>query len=326
KNLFRNTTHADTNDLIGVSITPVETAEEQPYETHNNKVLHNEMVNMGIGVGITDDVAVWCNPEIEECLHDESNCCSAINCCGSYTPTGFVDNTLIAHNDIYVEAGYIESLNDGSRGCIENAFDIKIGASDSQHPVVIRDNNVWGYRKVGNCGGSGEAFNIQKFAKNIAIERNLVFDQERGLRLEGYGCCVADEYITDRPTRHVRVEDNLFYNIDNYSDSEHSGNVFIAATDGHAENNYVSHGHRLVSIIGAARYNVLNNQIMNMSNFPGPAYCMDSPANLCRSNNCSYTEDCMIDYRFTIKQITNPQPFVLVNALKKQIPPVVIEQ
>ncbi|MES9970627.1 MAG: hypothetical protein ABW092_11385, partial [Candidatus Thiodiazotropha sp.] len=29
KNLFRNTTHADTNDLIGVSITPVETAEEQ---------------------------------------------------------------------------------------------------------------------------------------------------------------------------------------------------------------------------------------------------------------------------------------------------------
>ncbi len=134
----------------------------------NNKILNNEFVN--------------CNDGIQ--LVRQSRTSSPLDYSG----------TLIDHNDISINSAIYTDctgqLNpQGTCAYAENAIDIKSGAEDSNNPVIISNNKMWGFRKSDSTGEEnyiddpGTAMALHYGSKNVNIINNLIFDSARGVQI-----------------------------------------------------------------------------------------------------------------------------------------------
>jgi len=134
-------------------------------------------------------------------------------------------NGLVQNNDIYFESTSYLYLDDGNRvqqGIAngksqmiqgEDGIDIKIGGI-SNSPLVIRDNNIFGWRRSFGTGGDGTAIGCHLNASYVTIESNHISDCQNGINLINQNAALSDNFnITNN------VIENLYLGIDqcNYS-------------------------------------------------------------------------------------------------------------
>lgn len=120
---------------------------------HNNLVLDSEFRNCADAIQITDAAGI---------------------------PLASADGTIAAGNDIYTTAEYYSIDDDGVRAGTENAFDLKHGSLDSDNPVIIENNRIWGLRytdpDLAGSGSNGAAFTNQRFSENVIFRNNIIDD------------------------------------------------------------------------------------------------------------------------------------------------------
>jgi hypothetical protein len=195
-----------TSDRVGVHIKV-----QNGHPATGNRIVNNEILNYGDAI------------HMNKSTHDAQI---------------LADGTIIADNDLYVTPDYLDLLDDGNTGCIENAIDLKIASSDPGIPVRIHNNRIWGYRKLSGCGGSGEAMVIQQIAKHIQVCQNVIFDVPMAIRTEIF----PDNMPGDRD---AKIERNLFYGIQAFDPFESSGSILRLATPATLHHNTFSHSHKL---------------------------------------------------------------------------------
>lgn len=131
-----------------------------------------------------------------------------------------VSNVKIEGNDIYLTPTYQE--------CGENGIDIKAGSDTAT--VSVTRNRLWGFRqgdtKCAGSGSLGDAILVHVAARNVEIQRNIVFDAPRAYR---------DKLRDDGLSRHVEIDWNLFYGLttdvfDFWTDARMISNTISAST------------------------------------------------------------------------------------------------
>lgn len=141
-------------------------------------------------------------------------------------PSGLIGNFpngLVQNNDIYFKPTsyiYLDDENKVQQGTAdgelqmiqgEDGFDIKIGGT-AISPLVIRDNNIFGWRRAFGTGGDGFAINCHINASNVTIEANHIYDCQNGI---GLGNQNADNNsLSDNFNVTNNVIENLYLGID----------------------------------------------------------------------------------------------------------------
>ncbi len=130
----------------------------------------------------------------------------------------------IENNDIYID-DRIRFFEDGQQFAhAENAIDLKVGSSDKANPVVVKNNKLHGHRwtKGSGSGSGGDEVIIHRWAKNIHIIDNEIYDGVGGVRVMKFYVDGQAIYPNDRG---VIISGNNFHNI--YKRSERvSGAVY----------------------------------------------------------------------------------------------------
>lgn len=282
-------------DMIGILIVPRE-CQSNLFETHRNRIVGNEVINMSIGIGIK---------------HSYPNCIiPCIKCLPGLVPERGVNGSIISFNDIYVTNEYIEHVYaENGNWCIENAMDIKMGSTDENDPIIIRNNNIWGYRNVGfGCSGSGEAINIQLFSSDFVIQDNIAMDQSIGIRVESWKhrFCGA----VRNTNRDLLIENNIFSRILDDPEIVTDGAAFVSATNEMFQGNYVSNATEAIRENGGSAVTHSNNIYVDVNNTP------DSTSYECRDgmHRPSLSHYC-IDYVFERKRLTEKEEVNLHNVI-----------
>jgi hypothetical protein len=142
------------------------------------RVLDNEIYNVGDGIQVTD------GPE----------------------PIRPVE-VLIEGNDLYLEAS--RYIGDTNTTWDENAIDLKAG-SDAPESTVIRGNRMWGMRRNAVPTARGEILVLQRYARKVLVEDNIMGEAPRGMADGGWP--------DDSPmSRNVTFRRNQFYEIRDYA-------------------------------------------------------------------------------------------------------------
>jgi hypothetical protein len=236
-----------------------------------------------------------------------------------------IPGTVIAENDLYVTPAYVESMNSGATGCIENAIDVKTGSMDPQNPVRIENNRLWGYRRVGSCSGAGEGIAIQCVTRHVVIRHNLIFDLPHGVRTEGWHTVANGPCTIPNPpaSRFVTVLGNLFYGIvpfpTQFDDPEINGVITRLATENERfENNLFSQSATFLAtagVQGSATY--LGNQFVAVANLGAGSTTAPFPPAEFNAQNQVFPPPVpasAVDYTFWIKRWTDPTPHTLPDA------------
>jgi hypothetical protein len=149
------------------------------------KILDNEIYNVGDGIQLTDGP----------------------------TPRRPVE-VLIEGNDLYLEPS--RYLGDTNTTWDENAIDIKAG-SDRSESTIIRNNRMWGFRRNAGPTALGEILVLQRYCRNVVVERNIMGDAPRGMKDENWPTGLG--LAVDTP-RNVVFRNNQFYEIRDYAESD----------------------------------------------------------------------------------------------------------
>ncbi len=125
------------------------------------------------------------------------------------------EGTVIDYNHIYVDSAvYTDGSGNHDENGVnwawtENALDIKSGSSDSNKPVIISNNYLWGFKRTdtdgGGSGSRGAAITVHYGTKNVNIENNVIFNSNRAL-----SCSDPDKHTYS--IEDSKVSNNIFYN------------------------------------------------------------------------------------------------------------------
>ena len=165
----------------------------------NNVITHNEVVNFIDAVQLV--------------RHGKAEYNQAIH--GSQNPQLNAEGTIIEHNNFYITPlvytdGNGTFTSEGNRSVTENALDFKFGSLNSSNPIIVKENIMFGYRPVDNTYGSlsdnGNAMVFHFGAKNIIIEKNYIFDSNKGFAIGGPKGHEEGAY-------NLTFRDNIFHNL-----------------------------------------------------------------------------------------------------------------
>ncbi|MCB1756397.1 MAG: hypothetical protein KDJ38_12800 [Gammaproteobacteria bacterium] len=139
-------------------------SQPESIEIVNTRIINNEIYNCN------DGIQTIINPDIRYSVD--------------------FSGLIIDANDIYLTpAMYTDCAGGrnptGNCACAENAIDLKAGTDNTNSPVRITNNRLWGMRKTDvQCGGSGSwgAALVGSFnTRNALIADNVIFDSARGI-------------------------------------------------------------------------------------------------------------------------------------------------
>jgi hypothetical protein len=201
------------NDSVGVYVGNV-TA-----DVLRIQILDNEIYNVGDGIQLND--------------HDEA-------------PLADVE-VRIDGNDLYLEPS--RYLGDTQTTWDENAIDVKAGA-DAPESTWITNNRMWGYRMgarrrptpahpKGRRTSQGELLVLQRYARNVRIERNIMGEAPRGMKDERWKPAETPNQppvVDPDEPRNIVLFQNQFYAIRDYEPGDNgaitrpitSGIAFVA--------------------------------------------------------------------------------------------------
>lgn len=137
--------------------------------------------------------------------------------------TGSFLNGLVQNNEIYFKSEaylYLDDENKVQKGIAddelqmiqgEDGIDIKIGGI-ANSPLVIRENNIFGWRRAFGAGGDGFAINCHIKASYVTIESNFIYDCQNGIGLGNQNA--GDPNLNDSFYVTNNVIENLYLGID----------------------------------------------------------------------------------------------------------------
>lgn len=179
----------------------------------NNKIIHNEIINYVDGIQfVKTDTA--------------------------YQKYINYEGTVIDHNHIYIDSTLYTDCKghfntNGKCAYAENAIDLKGGSENSENPLIISYNSMWGYRESdgvdwtkyeneSNLNDFGVVIPVHFNVKNVVFKKNVFFDAVFGLVFDGerYGYSAQN----------IQIEKNIFYNI--YSSAIYGLDVSEMTIDG----------------------------------------------------------------------------------------------
>jgi len=178
--------------------------------------------NIGISVscaeGSCEDISILNNK-----IYNTSDGIHFVHYLNSDPNSDNFPNGLVQNNDIYFEEARYLYLDDGNRiqqgiadGELqmiqgEDGIDIKIGGIETS-PLVIRDNNIFGWRGSFGTGGHGFAIGSHINASYVTIESNHIYDCQNGIGLGNQNA--GDNSLNDGFKVINNVIENLYLGID----------------------------------------------------------------------------------------------------------------
>lgn len=165
----------------------------------NNIITHNEVINFIDAVQLVRKD----NAEYNASIH------------GTINPRLNGEGTIIEDNNFYVTPlvytdGHGNFIHDGNKSVTENALDFKFGSLNRNNPVIVKNNVMFGYRPVDNTYGSlsdnGNAMVFHFGARDIIVEKNYIFDSNKGFAIGGPR---GDE----QGAYNLTFRDNIFYKL-----------------------------------------------------------------------------------------------------------------
>ena len=134
------------------------------------------------------------------------------------TPNDNYEGTIVDYNQFYIDETIYTDCHgnhdpQGDCAYAENAIDLKVGSENSENPVIVTNNIMWGFRKSdqtnSDLGDPGAIMPIHYNVNHTVIQNNVSFDATVGFS-------IADPY-NENAMRNVSIDDNIFYNIDKYA-------------------------------------------------------------------------------------------------------------
>lgn len=129
-----------------------------------------------------------------------------------FAGTKIVDNLLYVTPDIYTDCN-AKFTKDGDCSVSENAIDIKAGSKDSDNPIEIKNNIMFGFKQSDSnfyspdnkIDDAGSAIVSHYYVRNVNIEDNLIFNTNFGIDSDG----PLEKKIAFRD---ITINNNTFYN------------------------------------------------------------------------------------------------------------------
>jgi hypothetical protein len=163
----------------------------EPYYLYNTRILENEIFNSNDGIMLIRHPAL-----------------------NNHHPVDFA-GTIIDANHIYINSdvytdGHGHQDATGQYAWTENAIDLKGGSDDSDRPVIVSNNYMWGYRETdpngGGSGSHGAALGGHYHVKNLEVYDNVIFSSNRSI-------VFADPSGLPYSVEQMRIYNNILYDI-----------------------------------------------------------------------------------------------------------------
>ncbi len=189
---------------------------------------HAGRVNDALGVGLHHgDISNAIIDSTKIINNDIRNYGDGIQLVRSFGSPNTIDfkGTVIDSNRIWVDGDIYTDGNgnytpSGEYCVAENAIDVKAGSFDTNKPVLITNNIVWGYRHTDGSVMNyvaGKPFNISMAdSRNLKYENNIVFDSEWGMFLANLSGTASS------------IKNNILYDIGNVTPTDKD--VWVFAT------------------------------------------------------------------------------------------------
>ena len=119
------------------------------------------------------------------------------------------EGLVLYANDISVDSSLYTNCNgsknpNGECSYSENAIDIKMGSNNVNNKIIIKKNNLWGFRKAdttnSNLADAGAAIVVHYGVKNLQISENTIFNSTIGIisvDKENASYAMLDSQISD---------------------------------------------------------------------------------------------------------------------------------
>ena len=146
--------------------------------------------------------------------------------------TGECPRTIFSYNNVYITKEFYESEDSNTKAFAENAIDLKVGthSTEENDRIIISYNKIWGYRLSNttySSGSAGEAISIHVDASNIFIKNNIIYDVPLGISIRHN----SNKYPNSK-VENICVENNLFYQVKNFSNYKDGGIGVLTNTNG----------------------------------------------------------------------------------------------
>lgn len=166
--------------------------------SHNNTIQNSRVQNMS-EFGRKDDMTcILLHPrdnqtEIKntQIIHNElHNCNDGFQALWRSGMSVNYEGLVLYANDISVDSSLYTNCNgsknpNGECSYSENAIDIKMGSKNSNNKILIKRNNLWGFRKADTTNSkladAGAAIVVHYGVKNLQISENTIFDSTIGI-------------------------------------------------------------------------------------------------------------------------------------------------
>jgi hypothetical protein len=278
----------------------------------NTKIINNEIVNANDGIHVG--------------RHRYSGD-------GGLRQAGNIAGTIIDSNHIYITSDiYTDGKGrpdpKGRHAYAEDGIDMKIGSDDSNNPVIVSNNHLWGFRKSDTTGSHissyGTAIGTHHGVYNIKILNNVIFDA-------GDGISGASGKGQDEPYAMLNgeIKHNLLYQVGPFTKGlranplrfsltkniDASKNVIIDSRDDYvmvasSRGDVCVHDNIIINQANGQTAEVRNNSA-KLTN--GINQCLQTNTFYASTAAAGYTED----YTFVTDKFTNtPRVIRLKNVMK----------
>ncbi len=166
---------------------------------HNNTLQNSRIANQILSSRKSDRIATGIvSAGVDNCqihntkfiLNEISNTLDAIQLTEVNVEAANYEGTIIDGNrmwittDLYMTAkgsdGGVSDVN-GLYSYSENALDFKGGSSNSDNPITVTNNIMWGWRKNASDGDPGSSTTVHHTINNFIYEHNIMFDSYTAL-------------------------------------------------------------------------------------------------------------------------------------------------
>ncbi|MEZ4221048.1 MAG: hypothetical protein R3B13_08965 [Polyangiaceae bacterium] len=117
--------------------------------------------------------------------------------------------TIVDDNDMYLTSAVYSDCSgnldsNGDCACAENAVDIKAAGTSATNLVQVSNNRIWGFKRTDPaCGGTGswgEAMVVHVIAKYVLAQKNVIWDNAKGLVFSNSHHSLIDNVVVDTET------------------------------------------------------------------------------------------------------------------------------
>ncbi len=166
--------------------------------SHNNTVQNSRLQNMS-EFGRKDDMTcILLHPmagkteikNIQIINNELHNCNDGFQALWREGITVNYEGLILYANDISIDSSLYTNCSgvknpNGECSYSENAIDLKMGSKNANNKIIIKNNNLWGYRKAdktnSKLGDAGASIVIHYGVKNLVIRQNNIFNSTIGI-------------------------------------------------------------------------------------------------------------------------------------------------